>query len=125
MTSLLTINHYKESALVTIVGTYKNPAGARTDPTGGTVRYQYLGNKKPGQVGYLPPDVEGSATFAPASLPQNLVRRQLNIPAGVFEFDLDTTLKPGRWRYGWEGTGAVQNADEEEFMVDNRTLVGV
>lgn len=120
----LTVNHYKEGALVTIVGTYKNPAQALTDPTGGTVRYQYLGNKEPGVVGYLPPDTESSVAFTPSALPENAVRRQTAQAAGIFEFDLDTTLKPGRWVYGWEGTGAVANADEEVFMVDKRTLAG-
>ena len=109
---------------MTIVGTTKNAASVLTDPTGGTIRYQYLGNKKPGMLEYFPADPVTSVPFTPSGLPANGVRRQTGQAVGVFEFDLDTTLKPGRWRYGWEGTGAVQSADEEEFYVDNRTLVG-
>lgn len=43
--------------------------------------------------------------------------------AGVYSYALDTTDKPGTWRYRFVGTGVAQAAGDRSFVVDAATVV--
>ena len=62
----------------------------------------------------------------PQNLPGKVTVDQANLShvaaSGVYSYVLDTTGYPGRWRYRFVGTGALQAAGDKTFFVDDSPL---
>lgn len=90
---------YDIGDLIRVTGTFKNDAGAATDPT--TVKFVF---EKPNET----------ATTYVYLTDAQLVRDS----PGVFHVDLVPAAgEDGLWLYRWEGTGAVQQAEPGSFEV--------
>ena len=86
-------NSYDRGDLVRLRAEFKNAAGTLTNPTAVVLRV-----KDPAGAVTTPVTTTGAA--------------------GVYEHDLSLTLE-GTWIYRFEGTGAVQAAEEGEVYVRN------
>jgi hypothetical protein len=96
--SVAEAGHYEQDSLIRFKATFKNLAGAPTDPTVVTLRIT-----KPGVA---------AVTYTYGT-DQELVRDS----AGVFHMDfLCDTIGEHKWR--WLGTGAVQIAVKGGFFID-------
>lgn len=42
---------------------------------------------------------------------------------GIYHVDIDTSAKPGRWLYRWQGSGTIQAAFDGMFLVGDSPLV--
>ncbi len=91
-------NLYTIGQLVRVTGTFTNVAGAAADPT--TIKFKYL------------------TPAAKTSLVYGTDGALVKDSTGVYHVDL-TLDKEGKWRYRFEGTGALIAAGEGEFQVAN------
>ncbi len=94
-------NHYDVGALVHVASAFTDLDGLPADPTDVTLVYQPAMARKV-SVTLLDLSHEGT---------------------GIFAYDLDTTGRPGVWRYRFVGTGDVQAAGDLEFVVDDSPLI--
>jgi hypothetical protein len=90
------MNAYDKGDLVRVTATFTNSAGAATDPTAVTCRV-----KSP-----------TATTVYVYGTDAALVKDA----TGVFHLDVSAATA-GQWYYRWEGTGAVEQADEGAFVV--------
>jgi hypothetical protein len=93
---------FYEGAAVQLHATFTNLAGVEIDPDTVAVTWKE------------PNGQEITRTFGAGGSPA-IVRASL----GNFTLDLDTTEKPGTWRFYWQSTGTGQAAKEGEFDVRN------
>lgn len=84
---------YDRGDLVRLTGTFKNASDALTNPTAVVLRIK---------------DPAGTVTTPTPT----------NTSTGVFDYDLSLNLE-GTWTYRFEGTGAVQQAEEDTLFVRN------
>jgi hypothetical protein len=92
----MSINAYDKGDLVRISGSFVNASDVATDPTEAVLRVK--APDKTTTVCRWPTPGAGESALTRDS-------------AGAFHVDLSIT-QSGYWTYRWEGTGAVQSADE-------------
>jgi hypothetical protein len=87
---------YDIGDVVRVTCTFTNGAGANTDPTTVTLKVK------------TPALVTTSYTWAGGTVTRSA--------AGIFYKDISLTMS-GEWFYRFEGTGAVESADESNLIV--------
>ena len=90
------MNSYDKGDLVRLTATFTNSAGVATDPTTVTCRVKS-------------PTTTTVYTYNPGTV--------LKDSTGVYHLDVSASAV-GQWYYRWEGTGAVEQADEGTFVVE-------
>lgn len=90
------MDSFDKGDLVRITATFRNAADALTDPTSVTFRHQ------------SPSGTTTSKTFAAGEVTRDSL--------GVFYYEWVPDAS-GMWSWRFEGTGAVAQVDEGEFMV--------
>lgn len=91
------MNAYDRGDLVRLTATFTDTAGVATDPTTVTCRVR------------SPAGTTTVDTYSPGSITKD--------STGVYHLDVNAS-ESGQWWYRWEGTGAVQQADEGTFSVE-------
>lgn len=94
----MTISVYQKGDLARITGNFKNAAGADADPT--TVTFKYT-------------NPAGTITTLIYLTDAALVKDS----TGNYHVDVSINAA-GMWYYRWQGTGAVETAQEGEFCVE-------
>lgn len=92
------MNSYDKGDLVRVTGTFTNASDAATDPTTVTCKVK------------TPAGVTTTYLYGTDAA---LVKDS----TGVYHLDI-TASTSGQWWYRWEGTGAVEQADEDTFIIE-------
>lgn len=90
------MNSYDKGDLVRLTATFTNSAGVATDPTAVTCQVKS-------------PSATTTYTYNPGTVVKD--------STGVYHLDVSASAA-GQWWYRWEGTGAVEQADEGTFVVE-------